>query len=98
MAKASKKEQLQSSVLEYVYNRYVGDDPKSNAEYDEEVLNAEIARRVYDLCTKAGISQRELAKRVKTSASAICRFGRCRLRRTFPLLTQAHYAGTRPAR
>jgi transcriptional regulator with XRE-family HTH domain len=36
-------------------------------------LNAEIARKVYDLRTKAGISQRELAKRVGTSASAICR-------------------------
>ncbi|MDX2179107.1 MAG: XRE family transcriptional regulator [Bryobacteraceae bacterium] len=36
-------------------------------------MNAEIARKIYDLRTKAGLSQRELAKKVGTSASAICR-------------------------
>ena len=37
------------------------------------VLNAAIAGKICDLRTKAGLSQRELAKRVGTSASAICR-------------------------
>jgi DNA-binding XRE family transcriptional regulator len=73
MAKALKKERFQSAALQYTYDRYVGDDRKQIEEYEHEVLNAEIARRVYDLRTKAGISQRELAKRVGTSASAICR-------------------------
>ncbi len=41
--------------------------------YEEEVLNAEIARKIYNLRTEAGLSQRELAQRVGTSASAICR-------------------------
>jgi ribosome-binding protein aMBF1 (putative translation factor) len=39
----------------------------------EEVLHAEIARKIYDLRTKAGLSQRELAKNVGTTASSICR-------------------------
>lgn len=39
----------------------------------EEVINAEIGRKVHDLRTKAGLSQRELAKRVGASDSAICR-------------------------
>ena len=73
MAKAIKKKPLQSAALQYTYDRYIGKDPKRIEEYEQELLNAEIAQRVYDLRTKAGISQRELAKRVGTSASAICR-------------------------
>jgi transcriptional regulator with XRE-family HTH domain len=33
----------------------------------------EIARKIYELRTAAGLTQRELAKRVKTTASVICR-------------------------
>jgi ribosome-binding protein aMBF1 (putative translation factor) len=68
-----KKKTFESAALQYTYDRYIGNDAKRIREYEEEVLNAEIARKVYDLRTKAGISQRELAKRVGTSASAICR-------------------------
>ena len=48
-------------------------DPLTNAssitsleleEYEQEVLNAEITRKIHDLRTKVGISQRELARRV----------------------------------
>lgn len=38
-----------------------------------ESENLEIARKLYELRTKARLSQRELAKRVGTTASAICR-------------------------
>ena len=34
---------------------------------------AEIARKIFELRTKAGLTQRELAVRVGTSKSAICR-------------------------
>ena len=40
---------------------------------EEERANADIARKIYKLRTKAGLTQRELAKLVGTSASAICR-------------------------
>jgi len=73
MAETIKKRAFKSAALQYTYDRYVGNDPKRIQEYEEEVVNAEIARKVYDLRTKAGLSQRELAKRVGTSASAICR-------------------------
>ncbi len=36
-------------------------------------MNAEIARKIHDLRAAAGLSQRELAQRIGTSASAICR-------------------------
>jgi transcriptional regulator with XRE-family HTH domain len=59
--------------MQYLYDRYIGDDPERIESFEEELLNAEIARKIYDLRTKAGLSQRELAKKVGTSASAICR-------------------------
>ena len=73
MSHKAPKRKFQSDAVQYLYDRYVGTDPKRIAEYEEEVLNAEIARKIYDLRTKAGLSQRELAKKVGTSASAICR-------------------------
>ena len=69
----AKERNFESSTVQFLYDRYVGDDGKRIEEYEEVVLNAEIARKIYDLRTKAGMSQRELAKRVGTSASAICR-------------------------
>jgi ribosome-binding protein aMBF1 (putative translation factor) len=60
-------------AAQFLYNRYVGSDSGKAAEYEEELLNAEIARRIFQLRTKAGLSQRDLARRIGTSASAICR-------------------------
>ena len=59
--------------MQFLYDRYVGTDPERAEAYEQEVLNATIARRIFDLRTKAGLSQRDLAARVGTSASAICR-------------------------
>jgi DNA-binding XRE family transcriptional regulator len=73
MSKKLLKRKFRSSTVQFLYDRYVGDDPKRIEEYEQEVLNAEIARKIYDLRTKAGLSQRELAKKVGTTASTICR-------------------------
>ncbi|MCC6365059.1 MAG: XRE family transcriptional regulator [Bryobacterales bacterium] len=73
MSNKAPKLTFQSSTVQYLYNRYVGTDPKRVEEYEEEALNAEIARKIYELRTKAGLSQRELAKKAGTSASVICR-------------------------
>jgi DNA-binding XRE family transcriptional regulator len=67
------KKKFQSKTSEFLYNRYIAGDAKREAEYEEEVINAEIARKIYDLRTKAGLTQQELADRVGTSKSAICR-------------------------
>ena len=40
---------------------------------EEERANASIARQIYDLRSKAGLSQKQLAKLVGTQPSAICR-------------------------
>ena len=68
-----KKRRFKSAALQWTYDRHIASDPKRVQEYEEEVLNAEIARKIYRLRTKAGLSQRELAKKVGTTASAICR-------------------------
>jgi predicted transcriptional regulator len=60
-----------SGASRFLYNRYIAGDRKREQEYDEEVINAEIARKIYQLRTKAGLTQQELAARVGTSNSAI---------------------------
>lgn len=67
------KKKLKSPALRYTYDRYIKGKPDREASYEEELANAEVARKLYDLRTKAGLSQRELARLVGTTASVICR-------------------------
>jgi ribosome-binding protein aMBF1 (putative translation factor) len=69
----AKKHVFHSPALQSTYDRYIGNDPKAIEEFEEGLINAEIAQKIYDLRTKAGLSQRELARRVGTTASVICR-------------------------
>jgi transcriptional regulator with XRE-family HTH domain len=63
----------ESKTLEYLYNRFIGDDPERVASYENARTNAEIATAIYTLRSQAGLSQRALAGRVGTTASVICR-------------------------
>jgi DNA-binding XRE family transcriptional regulator len=67
------KKRFQSEALQYTYDTFIGDDAGQNASYEQELIDIEVAKRLYDLRTKAGLSQRELARKVGTTASAICR-------------------------
>ena len=53
---------MKSAALQFVYDQYIKGDPEREASFENEVLNAKIARALYDLRTKAGLSQRQLAK------------------------------------
>jgi transcriptional regulator with XRE-family HTH domain len=53
--------------------RMVGDDLVLRAMIEEEKLNAEIARMVYDARVAAGLTQAQLAKLIKSSQPAIAR-------------------------
>ncbi|HEX5726696.1 MAG TPA: helix-turn-helix domain-containing protein, partial [Longimicrobiaceae bacterium] len=53
--------------------RYAGDDPARAAAIEEERINADIAQMIYDRRTAAGLSQKDLAKRVGTTQSVISR-------------------------
>lgn len=67
------KKKFNSKASEFLYKRYIGGDAAREEAYEEEIINAEIARKIYDLRVKAGLTQQELADRVGTSKSAICR-------------------------
>jgi DNA-binding XRE family transcriptional regulator len=67
-----KKNPFRSKSLRAAYDRYIGDDPTQQAAFEEELAGAEVAQKIYDLRTQAGLSQRALAKLVGTTASVIC--------------------------
>jgi ribosome-binding protein aMBF1 (putative translation factor) len=60
-------------AVEILYHRYVKDDPEALTELENIQADNDVARKIYDLRTKAGLSQRALAKLVGTTASVICR-------------------------
>jgi DNA-binding XRE family transcriptional regulator len=67
------KKRLQSKALQLAYDEFVGDDPERVAAYEQELTNIEVAAKLHALRARAGISQRELARKVGTTASVICR-------------------------
>ena len=67
------KKKLHSPALLFAYNRYIKGKPEREASLEEELANAELARKLYELRTKARLSQRQLAAMVGTTASVICR-------------------------
>jgi DNA-binding XRE family transcriptional regulator len=71
--RAGARKKFHSTASQFLYDRYIAGDPKREEEYEQEVVNAEIARKIYDLRSKAGLTQQGLADRVGTSKSAISR-------------------------
>lgn len=67
------KRRFRSRAVQFLYDHYVGSNPERVREFEEELVNAEIARKVYQLRTRAGLSHRQLAKRAGTSPSVISR-------------------------
>ena len=64
---------IKSKALKFAYDRYIGDDPELAAAFEEELSRADIASQIYNLRKRAGLSQRQLAAKVGTTASVICR-------------------------
>jgi len=69
----AKEKKPTTDAVNILHRRFYEGKPARLASLEEERANADIARKIYDLRTKAGLTQRELAKMVGTSASAICR-------------------------
>lgn len=69
----AKKHQPTSDAVEIMHRRYYEGRPDRIADLEEARADDEVARKIHQLRTEAGISQRELAKRVGTTASVICR-------------------------
>ena len=62
-----------TDAVRILNRRYLDHDPEMACLVAEELANLQIARKIHDLRTQAGLSQRALAKRVGTTASVICR-------------------------
>ena len=69
----SRKHRFESKALQFTYDRYISQDPKKQAAFEEALASSEVARQIYDLRTKAGLTQARLAALVGTSVSAISR-------------------------
>lgn len=68
-----RKRKATTDAVEILHRRYYEGRPERLAALEEERANAEIARQVYLLREKAGLTQQQLAKLVGTTASVICR-------------------------
>jgi DNA-binding XRE family transcriptional regulator len=69
MTKRTKKTSDGTAILDGI----TGKDPKIQALLSEEAENLRIAKNIYELRNKAGLSQVELAKRIGTTQSVISR-------------------------
>lgn len=67
------KKKSTSAALEYLHRRFSAGRPERIAELEEARASAEVARKVYELRTRAKLTQKELAARVGTTASVISR-------------------------
>ena len=68
----TKKRKPTTDAVEIMHRRYFQGKPAMITALEEARANDEVARKIYELRTKAGLSQRELAKLVGTTASVIC--------------------------
>jgi ribosome-binding protein aMBF1 (putative translation factor) len=62
-----------SDAVEITHRRYFEGKPEMLALLEAERQNADIAQKLFDLRTRAGLTQRQLAAQVGTTASVICR-------------------------
>lgn len=70
---AKSKNKKTDDAVEILHRRLVYGKPAKMAELEKIRADDAVARKIYDIRTKAGLSQRELAKLVGTTASVICR-------------------------
>jgi len=62
-----------TDAIKILHDRFYTGDPKRRTSLDRERVNAKIARDIYELRTKSKLTQKQLAKMVKTTPSVISR-------------------------
>ena len=62
-----------SGTFDILDRRYIGEDTERQVSLEVERVNAEVARTIYELRKKAGLTQKELAQMVGTTQSVISR-------------------------
>ena len=71
-----------TDAVEIIHRLIYEGKPARLKALEEARANEEVARKIYELRTKGGLTQTQLAKLIGTTASVICR--RRRLRRSLP--------------
>ena len=69
----ARKRKVTNDAVEILHRRFYAGRPKRIAELEKARANDDIARRIFVLRTKAGLTQKELGSLVGTTASVICR-------------------------
>ena len=67
------KSKKTAKAYDILHRRYIGEDAERRVSLDVERVNAEVARTIYELRKKAGLTQKELAQMVGTTQSVISR-------------------------
>ena len=65
------EKKMSSDAFQWAYDKYIANDPKEVALYQEERIKADVAQAVYDLRNQAGFSEKQLADLVGADESAI---------------------------
>ncbi len=68
-----KKEKRNNDAVSILHRRYIGDDAERKASLQEERVNSEVARTIYELRNEAGLKQKDLAELIGTTQSVISR-------------------------
>ncbi len=69
----AEKRNFDSEALQYTYDRFIAGYAEQENAYEQALVDTEAASLLYDLHTRAGLSQRAMARRAGTTASAIRR-------------------------
>jgi ribosome-binding protein aMBF1 (putative translation factor) len=70
---ATERRKKTTTAMEILHDRYLAKDPELAEMVKDHLINLHIAEEIYRMRTKAGLTQSELAKLVKTTPSVICR-------------------------
>lgn len=68
-----KKQKPTTDAIEIIHRRHYEDHPQRIAQLAEAEANDSVARKIYTLRKRGGLTQQQLAKLVGTSTSVICR-------------------------
>jgi ribosome-binding protein aMBF1 (putative translation factor) len=63
--------EIKSEALGYLYERYYKDHPERIASLEKEMVNIEVAERIYVLRTQLELSREEFSNRVGVDAAII---------------------------
>jgi len=69
----TKKSKTTMDAVEIIHRRYFKGKPERLKALEEARADDEVARKIFDLRRKAGLTQAQLAKLTGTTASVICR-------------------------